>query len=216
MFTSGSIEVAAFTGGAWRAKIWSIDIGGGAITGWDAATVLRNDAEAAILRLTESRSPGRVTVDITIRRGSRIAELYMQRGDSGSISVYLASAETMTNNTSYLVKTTDDADGNRATIGSARTYSAHANGGITKTSVTALDCYVGVVAGGGTAVGGDQGINLRDQYIGALPEVMALFVVNPKSPRGLELCVMDRSWLNFGCSASQYEASSIGGGFIPF
>lgn len=173
LFTSGSIELSAFTGSAWRPKIWSIDIGAGAITGWESATILRNDPECCILRLTKSRAPGRVTVDITIRRGSRFAELYVQRGDSGSISVYLASAETMTNNTSYLVKTTDDVDGNRATIGSARTYSAHANGGITKTSVTALDCFVGVVAGGGAAVSGDQAVNLRDQYIACLPEVVA-------------------------------------------
>lgn len=170
----GSLEVAAFTGAAWRAKTWQVDIGSGPIVGWDSASLLRNDVEQCIVRLMAVRSPvGRIMVDVTLRRGSRFAELYVQRGDSGSVSVYLASAETLTNNTSYLVRSTNDANGNMATIGSARSFTGHANGGVTKTSVTALDCYVGVVVGGTSAVSGDQAVNLRDHYIAALPEVTA-------------------------------------------
>jgi hypothetical protein len=173
LFTAGSFEVASFTGGAWRSKVWNVDIGGGAITSWESASILRNDPEACTLRLVESRAPGRVVVDLTVRRGSRLVELYVQRGDSGSISVYLAGAETMTDSTSYVVKTTNDSDGNRTIAGSARNFDPHANGGITKTSTTWLDCYLGVVAGGGSAVSGDQATNLRDQYIASLPEVTA-------------------------------------------
>ncbi|GII88286.1 hypothetical protein Ssi03_62760 [Sphaerisporangium siamense] len=170
LFTAGSLEVASYTGGAWRPKVWNVDIGAGPITSWDSASILRNDPEACSLRLTDSRSPGRVALDLTVRRGSRLIEGYLQRGDSGTISVYLATAETMTNNTSYLVRSTDDANSNRATCGSARTFTAHANGGLTKTSVTAMDFYLGVVAGGAAAVSGDQATNLRDQYIAAMPE----------------------------------------------
>jgi hypothetical protein len=170
LFTSGSFEVASYTGGAWRPKTWQADIGAGPITSWDTASILRNDLEACTLRLTDSRSPGRVALDLTVRRGSRVIEGYLQRGDSGTISVYLATAETLTNNTSYLVRSTDDANSNRATCGSARSYTAHANGGMTKSSVTAMDFYLGVVAGGGSAVSGDQAVNLRDQYIATMPE----------------------------------------------
>lgn len=170
LFTTGSLEVASYTGGAWRPKIWQADIGGGPLTSWDSASILRNDFEACTLRLTDSRSPGRVALDLTVRRGSRFVEGYLQRGDSGTISVYLGTAETLTNSTSYLVKTTDDANGNRATCGSAKTFTAHANGGMTKTSVVALDFYLGVVVGGAAAVSGDQATNLRDQYIASMPE----------------------------------------------
>lgn len=170
----GSIEVASFTSGAWRPKTWWIDIGGTQVTDWDSASVLQNDLERCTVRLAVRRSPvGRAYLDLTLRRGSRIVEAYLQRGDSGTLSVYLASAETLTNNTSYLVRSTDDGNGNRVTLGSARSYSAHASGGLTKSSVTALDFYLGVVAGGAAAVSGDQGAHLRDQYIGALPEVVA-------------------------------------------
>jgi hypothetical protein len=173
LFTGASIEVSSYTGGAWRPKLWQIDIGAGAITGWDSATILRNDPECCILRITESRSPGRVTVDLTIRRGSRIVELYVQRGDSGSISVYLASAAAMTDGTSYLQQTADDADGNKATCGSARNFDLHASGGMTKTATTWMDCYVGVVVAGNSAVPGDEAWKLRDQYLAALPEIVA-------------------------------------------
>jgi hypothetical protein len=166
--------VAAFTGGAWRPKVWWVDVGGTQVARWDSATLLRNDPEQVIVRLVESRSPaGRAVLDLTLRRGSRVVEGYLQRGDSGTLAVYLASAETLTNNTSYLVRSTDDGAGNRVTLGSARSYSAHASGGLTKSSVTALDFYLGTVAGGGSAVSGDAAVDLRNQYIAALPETTA-------------------------------------------
>lgn len=172
--SGGSIEVASFTGAAWRPKAWWVDIGGVQVTRWEAATILRNDPEMAIVRLTESRSPvGRTVLDLTLRRGSRLVEGYLQRGDSGTLSVYLASAEAMTDATSYVVKTTNDGDGNRAIAGSARNFDPHASGGLTKTAATALDFYLGVVAGGGSAVSGDQATNLRDQYLAAMPETTA-------------------------------------------
>ena len=172
--SGGSIEVASFTSGTWRPKSWWIDIGGTQVTSWDSASVLQNDLERCVIRLAVARSPvGRAYLDLTVRRGSRIVEGYLQRGDSGNLSVYLASAETMTDSTSYVAKTTNDGDGNRTIAGSARNFDPHASGGITKISSTALDFYLGVVAGGGSAVSGDQATNLRDQYVGALPETVA-------------------------------------------
>lgn len=172
--SGGSIEVASFTGGAWRSKAWWVDIGGTPVTAWESASVLRNDLEQCVVRLAVARSPvGRAYLDLTLRRGSRIVEGWVQRGDSGTLSVYLASAETMTDSTSYVVKTSDDSDGNRTIAGSARNFDAHADGGLTKTSSTAMDFYLGVVAGGGSAVSGDQAAHLQAQFIGALPEIVA-------------------------------------------
>jgi hypothetical protein len=170
--SGGTLEVAAFTGATWRPKAWWVDVGGAQVVRWEAATILRNDPEMVVLRLTEHRAPvGRAVLDLTLRRGSRVIEGYLQRGDSGSLSMYLATAESMTDSTSYVVKTTNDGDGNRAIAGSARNFDPHANGGLTKTSTTWLDFYAGVVAGGSSAVSGDQAANLRDQYIASMPEV---------------------------------------------
>lgn len=174
LVSGGSIEVASFTGGAWRPKSWWVDIGGTQVTSWDSASVLQNDLERCTVRLAVARSPvGRAYLDLTLRRGSRIIEGYLQRGDSGTMSVYLATSETCTDSTSYVVRSANDTDGNRVIAGSARNFDPHASGGITRTASTALDFYLGVVAGGGSAVSGDQAIHLRDQYVGALPEVVA-------------------------------------------
>lgn len=174
MYTAGSVEVAAYTGGRWRPKVWQVDVGAGPVTSWESASILRNDMEAATVRLTQSLTPvGRIAVDFTLRRGSRFVEVYVQRGTSGAISVYLADPETMTNSGSYLVSSSDDADGNRATAGSARAFTPHPDGGLTRTNTVTLDCYLGVVAGGGGAVSGDTATALRDQYIGAIPESVA-------------------------------------------
>ena len=172
--SGGSIEVASFTGGAWRSKVWWIDIGGTQATSWDSASVLQNDLERCTVRLAVARSPvGRAYLDLTVRRGSRLVEGYLQRGDSGTLSVYLASSETCTDSTSYVVRSTNDTDGNRVIAGSARNFDPHASGGITRTSNTALDFYLGVVAGGSGAVSGDAATDLRNQYVGSLPEVVA-------------------------------------------
>lgn len=172
--SGGSIEVASFTGGAWRPKRWWIDVGGTQVTSWDSASVLQNDLERCVIRLAVRRSPvGRAYLDLTLRRGSRIVEGWLQRGDSGTLSVYLATAETLTDSTSYVVRSTDDPDGNRVIAGSARNFDPHADGGITRTTQTTLDFWLGVVVGGSSAVSGDQAAHLRDQYIGALPEVVA-------------------------------------------
>jgi hypothetical protein len=172
--SGGSVEVASFTGGAWRPKAWWVDIGGVQVTDWDSASVLQNDLERCTIRLAVARSPvGRAYLDLTLRRGSRIVEGYLQRGDSGNLSVYLASAESMTDSTSYVVATSADGDGNKAIAGSARNFDPHADGGLTRTLNAAMDFWLGVVAGGDSAVSGDQATHLRDQFIGALPEVVA-------------------------------------------
>ncbi|GAA3251704.1 hypothetical protein [Nonomuraea helvata] len=172
--SSGSLEVASFTNGRWRGKRWWVQVGAEQITRWESAGVLRNDLEQCVIRLTAVRSPvGRAYLDLTVRRGSRIVECWLQRGDSGPMSVFLADPETLTDSTSYATRSSDDADGNRVAVGSARNFDLHTSGGLTRTNATSMDCWLGVVAGGGSAVNGDRATDLQAQYIGALPEIVA-------------------------------------------
>ncbi|MFE9391713.1 hypothetical protein [Streptomyces sp. NPDC006784] len=169
---SASLDVQAYTGGGWHSKEWNVSVAGSAssIAGWDGATLLRNDPEHVVLRLFHSLGPGRATLDLALRRGSRFVECYLQTSTSSTLAVYRAGAEAGTAGTGYVAATADDADGNRYVVGSARSLTAHASGGIQKAAVTALDFWLGVAAGGGSAVSGDAPEDLRDQYIGALPE----------------------------------------------
>ncbi len=172
--TTGTLLVEAWGGTAWEAKDWTIS-DGTAITGWDSATLVRNDYEQVILRLTREQGPnetGRVVLDIGLRRGSRLVECYLQRSTSATLSAYLKTGEAYTNTASsgYLVAASNDTDGNKATCGSARSFTAHANLGVSKASVTALDFYITAVVDGSSAASGDAATDLRNQYIGALPE----------------------------------------------
>ncbi|MFJ4926835.1 hypothetical protein [Streptomyces sp. NPDC088736] len=171
---SASFDVQAYTGGAWHSKLWNVSVAGSgsSITSWDSASLLRNDPEQVILRLSKGQSPGRATLDLSLRRGSRFVEGYLQIGTSATLAAYRASLETNTSAAAsgYVTATGNDADGNRFAAGSARTFTAHTNGGVVKSSATAMDFWIGVAAGGGSAVAGDTALDLRNQYVGAVPE----------------------------------------------
>ncbi len=170
---SGShLEVSAYDGTQWESKNWNITVAGSAVAAWTAVTVLRNDFEAGAVRLTQSRGPGRATLDLTLRRGARFVEGYLQADTSGTLAASLATLENTTSFASagYVVATSNDAAGNKYTAGSAHNFTAHASGGVSKASSVALDFYLGVVVNGSSAVSGDAASNLRDQYIASLPE----------------------------------------------
>jgi hypothetical protein len=145
---AATLDVQAYSGGAYRSKLWNVSVAGSAssITSWDGATLLRNDPEMIVLRLTKGLNPGRASLDLTLRRGSRTVEGYLQVGTANTLCAYRATAEAATNGTSYLVATSDDADGNAYACGSARTFTVHANGGVTKAATTSLDFWIGAVA----------------------------------------------------------------------
>lgn len=171
---SATFDVQAYTGGAWHSKLWNVSVAGSgsSITSWDSASLLRNDPEHVILRLTKGQSPGRATLDIALRRGSRFVEGYLQIGTAATLAAYRSTLETNTSfaASGYVTATGNDADGNRFACGSARTFTAHTNGGVTKAAATSLDFWIGVAAGGGSAVSGDAALDLRNMYIGTLPE----------------------------------------------
>lgn len=172
---SATLDVQSYTG-AYRSKLWNVSVAGSAssITSWDAATVLRNDPEMCIVRLVKGQSPGRATLDLTLRRGSRFVEGYLQIGTSATLAAYRSTLETNTSfaASGYVVATSNDADGNKFAAGSARSFTAHTNGGVIKAAATALDFWIGVAAGGSSAVSGDAATDLRNQYVAAMPEAV--------------------------------------------
>lgn len=152
-----TLVVSAWTNGAWQAKAWRLGATVGGITyemiPAAQMTVLRNDNECVTIRLlsTSAPGPGSTLADLTLRRGSRFVEGYIQRNIAAEdIKVRLATAEAFTDNSSsgYVVASGDDADGSRFIAGSAKTFAGHANGGITKTATATLDFFLGVVPGG--------------------------------------------------------------------
>jgi hypothetical protein len=174
---SGTFTLAAHDGTGWSAaKAWNVSRGGSgsafAIAA-DGVSVIRNDFEAVTLRMVDSRGPGRNLLDVTLRRGSRFIECYLQTDASSTLAVSLHTAEAGTAGTGYVAATGNDPDGDRYIVGSARSFTGlTTQGGIQKTTVTALDFYLGAVLAGGSAVAGDQAAHLHDQYIGAGAETV--------------------------------------------
>jgi hypothetical protein len=99
------------------------------------------------VRLLYAMALGRFTVDLTLRRGSRFVELYVQGQTSSTLKAVLTTPEASTAGTGFVRVTANDANGNRAIVGSARTFTADTtNGGLSKASTTTLDAFLGVIA----------------------------------------------------------------------
>lgn len=169
---NGVMQVSAYTGGAWRSRKWDIQSGGVSLGAVDGVSLLRNDPEACVLRMLFNMStPGRVTVDATIRRGSRFVEFYVQSEYAATLKIVRATTEAGTAGTGFVRATNNDSDGNRYVIGSALTFTADTTiGGISLASTTTLDAFIGMEVGGSSAVAGDQAANLFAQYLGSPSE----------------------------------------------
>lgn len=170
--SSGLLQISAHDGTQWETKNWNLSVGSN-LTSFDAMTVLRNDFEAVTIRLFKAQSPnGRILVDLTLRRGSRFVEGYVQASTSNTIGIATNTTETTVNNSGsgYIVASANDAAGNRLVAGSAQSFTGSTTGAMSKASTRTLDFFVGVAVGGGSAVAGDTATDLRDQYIGALAE----------------------------------------------
>lgn len=150
-----TLRVSVWSGGAWHDKVYDVQVDSVTMddSHFKAATVTRNDPEACSVRIA-AQSPNnssRRYIDVLLRRGSRFAEVYVQRPTSGEISCTPDVATSWVNNTvasGYVIETGPDAFGNKAIVGSAKTCSLHASGGITKLATTTLDFYVGAEVAG--------------------------------------------------------------------
>lgn len=172
---TGVLSIDAYTGGAWRTKAWDLLYAGSSLGQPLTVSLLRNEPEIVVIRLLWGTSGGRVTADLTLRRGSRFVEFYLQAQTSGTFKVARGSAEAGSNGGGgeYVAATANDSAGNRYIVGSAKTNSQDlANGGISLAATTAMDAFVGVIAGGSGAVSGDAGADLYGQYLGAPAELV--------------------------------------------
>lgn len=158
--------------GAWRTKTWELThTAGTAFPVPTRVTVLRNDFHEAAVRVLYELPIGRALVDLTVRRGSRFVEVYVQSQTSTTLGAVLTSAAAGTSGTGYVRETSNDANGHRAVVGSARTFTFTGPTAISKAAVTAWDLFLGAEIGGSAAVSGDTATNLTAQYLGTPGEL---------------------------------------------
>jgi hypothetical protein len=168
--SAGRLDIQYHNGTSYTAVTWALQRNFADLPAIDSATVLRNDFEECILRLTYTASgTGRTQLDIKVKRGSRFAEFYMQTSVATSLRALPINTTASTSGTGYQVAS---AGTHRLAIGSARTFSVdNVNGGITKSSATTFDFWIGAVINAASPAAGDSATDLRDQYIASMPEL---------------------------------------------
>lgn len=173
---SGGISLGVWNGAAYENKAWNVSVGASAtpIGDYQALSVIRNDFEMATVRLVRDMNPGRSFLDLSIRRGARFVEGYLETDVSTTLAVGLAAAENGTAPASggYVAASANDADGNRAIVGTSRNFTAQTGRtGVQKNSAVSMDFFIGSVYNGGSASVGDAAADIAAQYIGALAEM---------------------------------------------
>lgn len=171
--TTGFFNISAYTG-SWKSKLWELLHSTGPAVSLgvpDYVTVIKNEFEIVIVRLTRTIIGGRVTVDITLRRGSRFLDIYVQHQFGTTLKLSRTVAEAGTASTGYTVATSADADGNKYIIGSSKSFTSdNIQGGISKAATPSLDAFIGVVIT--AAPSGDTAANLFSQYLGSPSEMV--------------------------------------------
>lgn len=170
--SAAMLRIEGWDGGAWSTHDFDITVGTDLAPPWTAITVIRNDFECVVIRLVKDKAPGRVYVDLTLRRGAAFVEGFIQTDASATLGVKTDSSVTTTNNaaTGYIVETANDASGNKLTIGVPVAFTGSTTGGVSKATSVQLPFYVGYVIDGSSAVSGNAALDLRNQYIGTLSE----------------------------------------------
>lgn len=175
----GVLNIASYTSGSgsYRSKNWDLRYAGTSLGQPIGISLLRNEPEMVVARLLWSTATlVRVTGDLTLRRGARAVELYLQAQVSGQFKVVRTNAEIASSaaNGSYVTAASNDSDGNKFILGSALTTTPDlVNGGLSSSaSVLFMDAFIGAVIGGTSAVTGDQAGDLYNQYIATPSELV--------------------------------------------
>jgi hypothetical protein len=170
--SAGVVNVAYWDGTSYVDAYWKLQRGGVNLTAFDSCTILRNDYEQSVIRCVtkQSSGAGRTTVDFALKRGSRFIEGYMQNSSSATLKIAPNNTTSSASGTGYQVAS---AGTNRVACGSSKTFTVdNTNGGISKASVTAFDFWIGPVMNAASPATGDSATELRDQYIGSMPEIV--------------------------------------------
>jgi hypothetical protein len=183
---NGRIDVAHYDGTGWdTALTYSIWRDVNVIPSWHYFTIIRNDPEVSGVRLVRDAAENPPTayqhyLDLNVRRGSRFVEGFYQWSGSTTIDLQIrretteaATAVTPTGATTppAIRATSNDTDGNRYVLGTARAHTQDlTNGRITKAAATSMDFFIGSEIGGSAAVTGDTAEDLTLQYLAYLNE----------------------------------------------
>jgi hypothetical protein len=168
---SGNDLVLHYYASGWKTKLFRPQVDATNLSAPQAIAVLHNQPERVTLRLVWAVASGRVTADITIRRGARFVEVVMKKPVASTMSVGPSASVASASFTGGYRPTANDGDGNRYVLGSARSFTGNSGTGvISKSATPRFDYMIGLELGGTAAVAGDTGTELLAQYLGSPSE----------------------------------------------
>lgn len=142
----GVFAVASWTAAGWVTRVWDVRRNGVSIGVLTDVDVLHNTYDTVIVRLTKALSPGRVVVDVTLRRGQRMADVYVQSDSSATLAVRLATPEPGVSGVGAVSSVGEDLDGGRYIIASVKAATQDlVNGGLSVTSAARLAVILGAL-----------------------------------------------------------------------
>lgn len=164
-----TFELGANFAGVWTAKRFDIRFNDEDLTIPVSVSLVRNTYEAVSVRVLWDMEPsGRVSADITLRRGSRFVEIYVKSMISGKIGIHPSVSEASTNGAGFITATSADGAGKKYTAGTPGSYTADTGaGGLSLSSTAFLDAYVGTTVSGEAT---DTPALMYEQFLGSPTE----------------------------------------------
>jgi hypothetical protein len=142
----GLFAVASWTTAGWVTRTWDVLRNGVSIGPLTDVDVLHNTYDTVILRITKALAPGRMVVDVTLRRGQRMADIYVQSDSAATLAVRLLTGEPGVSGVGTVSSVGEDIDGGRYVIASPKTTTQDlVNGGLSVTSAAKLGVILGAV-----------------------------------------------------------------------
>lgn len=154
-------------------KTWDLLFSGTSLGQPLGVSLLRNEPEIIVLRMVFSyQSITRITCDLTLRRGARHVEVFLQSQSSGQFKIVRTTPEVGTSATGYVFASSADPAGDKYVVGSALSTTADlVNGGISSSaSVVYMDAMVGAQVS--TSAAGDLAADLYNQYLATPSELV--------------------------------------------
>jgi len=154
-------------------KTWDLLFNGTSLGQPQGVSLLRNEPEIIVLRMVFTyQSVIRVTCDLTLRRGARHVEVFLQSQSSGQFKIVRTTPEVGSSATGYIFATSADAAGDKYVVGSALSFTSDlVNGGISSSaSVVYMDAMVGAQVS--TSAAGDLAADLYNQYLATPSELV--------------------------------------------
>lgn len=136
--------------------------------GWNTVQIIKNYAECATLRFTSQANndgSGRLTFDVSLRRGSRYFSLIIHSyGNADEIRIQRTTTESCSAGTGYIVSSTNDSEGNFFILGSPNTFSQDLTEGGIYLTATQMKAFIGYCLNGTSAAGENTPDKMRDAY----------------------------------------------------